>query len=80
MARLAEFHRQQLVRCCSPKDERASRESKRDDPTRFEAKNLQAARQVPSKMGCRAAVPFVESTHHAVSSHGVHTFLHGAWL
>jgi hypothetical protein len=47
---------------------------------RFEAKNLQAARQVLSKMGSRATVRVVESTQHTVPSNGVHTFLHGAWL
>jgi hypothetical protein len=57
-----------------------SGEGKRHDPTRFEAKNLQVARQVPSKMGSRATICVVEFTHHTVPSHGIHTLLHGAWL
>jgi hypothetical protein len=31
-------------------------------------------------MGGRAAVRAVESTHHTVASHEIHTLLHGAWL
>jgi hypothetical protein len=39
------------VGCCSPEDEHASREGEWHDPTRPEATNLQATREVLSKMG-----------------------------
>jgi hypothetical protein len=47
---------------------------------RLEAENIQAVRQVSSKMVSRAVVCVVESVYHAKQGHKVHTFLHGAWL
>jgi transposase InsO family protein len=46
----------------------------------FETTNLQAAREVPSRMGDRATVHAVKSTYHTVSCHGLHALLHGTWL
>jgi hypothetical protein len=37
-------------------------------------------KHLESEMGGRAAIRAVESTHHTVPSHGIHAFLHGAWL
>jgi hypothetical protein len=73
-------HSHGLVGRCPPEDKCAGREGERHDPARPKVTNLQATREIPSKVGGRATVCVVEPAYHAVPSNMLHTLLHGAWL